>query len=254
MLTVKRLTTTRRSPSGCEGTVMRASPATSPGHASGLSSEGCCRTPTSASSAVGAAEAAVRDRLSGLHARIGSMRPDSTSGIALQAPGRAPRGPPDSGRAAHPVHDGDPGRHRRGARRPHRGAAGDRGGPRRARPHSGGHRARPHSGGHPPGLLAYSRYDGREPGLIADAVQRAGRVKAAAVPRPARPTSAACRPTATTSRRSSPRGHEDPHAVGNPPLLDPGGLPGLASPGQAHGARGAPARLLADGGGPTCAT
>ena len=118
----------------------RTSPPTSCGSASGRSSAGCCRTPTSACS--------TRDDLARLREVTASQ------GLMLEsvnpAPGDGPRRArrpstrPAAGddrrrrRAADPVHQRDPRRDRRDRGRAHRGARGARRAPRAPRPHPGG--------------------------------------------------------------------------------------------------------------------
>ncbi len=82
--------------------------------------------------------AAGGDRVAGAHARIRAVRPRRPRGVAHQASGPAAGDHPRRGRAADPVHQRDPRRHRRGRGGPDRRSGGARGGPRGARSPPGG--------------------------------------------------------------------------------------------------------------------
>ena len=86
----------------------------------------------------GAGAAARGDRLAGPDAGVGQPGPGRPPGLADQAPRRAAGDDPRRRRAAHPVHERDPRRHRRVAGGAHRRAGGARRGPSRARPPAGG--------------------------------------------------------------------------------------------------------------------
>ena len=86
----------------------------------------------------------------GLRAALRAGRPPRAR--PRQAPGHPPGDDPSRGRAAHPVHLGDPDRDRRDPARAGRGAPGAARAPRGARPHPGGHRAElPRQARHPDG-------------------------------------------------------------------------------------------------------
>ena len=119
-----------RSPPGVRERSTRSasptSPPTSCGRASARSSAACCRTRTSASLEPRRARAAARGhRVAGADARVGQPRPGRPPGLADQAPGRcgSPRSATARG-AADPVHERDPGRHRRVRGGPDGGARG----------------------------------------------------------------------------------------------------------------------------------
>ena len=124
----------------------RTSSPTSCGPASGRSSAGCCRTPTSASSSRDDL-ARLREVTASQGLMLESVNPDLVAhqGSPTKHPEQRLADDPRRRRAADPVHERHPRRHRRVRGRPDGLARGAR---RRAR------RARPPAGGHPPELRA----------------------------------------------------------------------------------------------------
>ncbi len=116
----------------------RTSPPTSSGRASGRSSAGCCRTRTSASWAARPRAPARGDGVAGADARVDQRPTSSPTRARRRSTRRAAGDDPRRRRAADPVHERDPRRHRRDRGGPDRLAGGARRGARRVRAPAGG--------------------------------------------------------------------------------------------------------------------